>query len=454
MPDYGRIDDRSEFRAFIASTAKEMKKGGSEAGRKKIESAFEALAKGSELKIGTNKSIQGSELGKKEVKALYKLTKKFIEKHESVTVSDSLLANMNIVGGDHGLFLAARFEKLENRIVEKADIEYSAGVDDLKKALNGELKQNAQKLNDLKKKYHTKLAKHLAIGAGVGAGALVGLGLALATGGIAFFIGLGLLALGMVGGFFTISKSASVAKKEFDYREATILQNGRIKALELLNDEEKLKSFCKWHDVTPEKVTVNELMYAYRITGQLVNAPKVSKEFRELNRAYHARSDRFVEKFQGCGLEDDVRNLQVVHYLGLTMRYPYPPMEQKYWIFRRLLDLQKGLQPDSGQESVNEEYQRLLNTDPRNAWQEFRMETLGQFKTAEDAYHAGIARYGNSDEFTAQRKNDADKLDVTSDAYKEYAFLLKVDQNPDAGGYHSARLEELREKLSRGGDYA
>lgn len=464
MPDYGRIDDRSAFKEFISSTADAMKKGTLQGGEKEIESAFEALAKSTNLER-PNKTIQGSELGVKEAKALFKLTKKFIETHDDVTVSDSLLANMNAVKEKYENKLGRKFLRLENQIIDKATIEYADGKSDLKAQLEKELKDHAKEVNDLRKAYRAKNIKYALIGGGSFIGITAGLALTVITGGAALFVGIGLLVLGLGGGFLTISKGGtSAVGKSFEYENAVRLQDARMKAFELLNDEKKLNDFCKWHQIAPDNVTINELIHAYPSENQfsVAGMPEVSNEFKELNRSYHFMSTRvyvgngryesaksFVTRFQDCGLKEDPVKLHFVRYLDHTSRPYYNiPIQTQYWRYQRLLEVQKELQPNTQGMSLKEEYELLLKTNPRNNWQEFRVLTLQRMKRLREDYKEFIERYALSEEFKAQQEKDKGELKVNEKAYNEYACLLRVfDRYPDAGPYHLARLNELREQL-------
>jgi hypothetical protein len=237
-----------------------------------------------------------------------------------------------------------------------------------------------------------------------------------------------------------------------------------MKAFELLNDEKKLNDFCKWHQIAPENVTINELIHAYpsEKLDYVAGMPEVSNEFKELNRSYHFMSTRvyvgngryesaksFVTRFQDCGLKEDPVKLHFVRYLDHTSRPYYNiPIQTQYWRYQRLLEVQKELQPNTQGLSLKEEYELLLQTNPRNNWQEFRVLTLQRMKRLREDYKEFIERYALSEEFKAQQEKDKGELKVNEEAYKEYACLLRVfDRYPDAGPYHLARLNELREQL-------
>lgn len=467
MPGYGRIDnDLGEFRAYVKSTARMMKEDPSFDGAKRIESAFEALAKGSDLKIEGDKIIHGTQLGEKEAKALYKLTKKFIETHDVVTVSDSMLANMNAVKDKFGFELGGKFRTLENQIVEKAEIVYPSGKSDLQAQLEKELKDHAKEVNNLKKAFRSKLIKYSACAAGGFVGVIVGMGLAVATAGIGLIVlGAGIAVLGVSALLFGIFK---LPTGDNEYRNQVALQSARLKAFEVLNDEEKFKSFCMWHQLDPQNVTINELMYAYQFSIRREDRPKVSDQFEELNSSYHHMlvpddyykdsndtRDGFMKKFQGCGLKEDEQKLHVVRYLDHSLKmdsFPdgrtllYFPPEEKYWRHQRLLEVQKELQPDTQGLSKKEELELLRLTEPRNRWQEYRLKTLQEEEGMFDAYKKRIEEYANSDEFKVQRLKDRREMNVNAESYKEYACLL-MERYPFAGSYHLARLNELRNEL-------
>jgi hypothetical protein len=72
--------------------------------------------------------------------------------------------------------------------------------------LEKELKDHAKEVNDLRKAYRAKNIKYAVIGGGSFIGIVAGLALTVITGGAALFVGIGLLVLGLGGGFLTISK--------------------------------------------------------------------------------------------------------------------------------------------------------------------------------------------------------------------------------------------------------
>lgn len=475
MSGYGRIDnDLREFKLYIKTTDEKMKENPSFDAGKRIESAFEALVKGTDLTTEKGKIIQGTQLGEKEAKALYKLTKKFIDTHDVVTVSDRMLANMNAVKEKYAFGLGSKFARLENQFLDKAEIEYTAEKTDLKKQLEKEMKDHAKEVSDLRKQFKSKLIKYGVIAAGSFAGALAGLAVAISTAGLGLILfGAGMMALGLSTSIFAAYKGMNgISAKEVEYNKAADLQSARMKAFEILNDENKFTNFCKWHQVAPENVTINELMYAYQFSVRREDRPKVSEQFEELNSSYHhmlvhdsyytdpnETIEGFMKKFEGCGLKDDQEKLHVLRYLdhSLKMEYfpdgkknlLYFPPQEKYWRHQRLLEVQKELQPDTQDLSSKDELELLRHTDPRNAWQNYRLKTLEEEEGMLKAYKKALAEFANTPQFKDQKKRDRNDLDVNAEPYKEYACLL-MEGYPFAGPYHLARLNELREKLKRG----
>lgn len=506
MPGFERIgDDRRDFRAYIESTVRAMKNGSLTDGEERIESAFHALAKGLELEIGPDKTIQGSKLGKREVKALYKFTKKFIETHH-VKVSENLLLDIEDVKHSGRFFLSA-LSSLENQIAEKAEIQSvessKASINEMKAELSQAIKVNAAENIALEKKYRSQRRKALAI-----CGGAIGLGVAVIASGfvgagfaIAASIGIGAFAIlgvcfgsliatslttgGVIGGLRELVDIVKEKMLVYNLRSQIVqqntLQSARIVALDVLNDEAKLKKFCEWHHVDPEQVTVNELMYAANF-GYMdpSTLPPVSKEFRDLNAAYrynnksqYAVSGRwksssdYIEKFKACGLKDEPNTLLEVRYLDSRLGDRGVKGEH-FWVYRRLVDRQKALQPvlegeeafnldpmNAGLDPIGKELHFLKDkVYPKNKWQQFRLKVLERNEAMLQVYNSAIQNHLKSGGFERQKENDQRELDVDSVDYPEYAYLVKLDQNLYAGGYHLARLEELREQLKRGGDYA